>query len=53
MNTFTCERCLHKFNSHKVLLEHQFDCKLKIKYNSKKRKPIVPFAQKDFYKIYI
>ena len=53
MTTFICERCSNKFNNHKVLLEHQLDCKPKIKYNSKKKKPIVPFAQKDFYFMYI
>jgi len=52
MTTFTCERCSKKFNSHKTLLEHQLDCKPKIKYNPKKKKPAVPFAQKDFYRLF-
>lgn len=52
MTTFTCDKCSKKFNSHKILLEHDMTCKKKIKYNSDKAKPVVKFAQKDFYRLF-
>ena len=53
MTTIICDKCSKKFISHKNLLEHDYGCHKKIKYHFERTKPIVPFAQKDFYRVFV
>ena len=53
MAKYTCDKCSKKFISHNFLLEHDYGCHKKIKYHAKHVKPIVPFAQKDFYRVFV